>query len=231
LPDRNASAQNFGHSHAFKNRNAGAAMSNEPTIRLSTAIIEHLTKIYEKGGLALAVLLIGSLTMVFAFWLSNNGSIITSYALIAAGFCCILFVIIKLYIEIIVKIKTEIQSAQIHAETIDAIQDVALSVSNIYYIFTNYILLNAHICGSLFDITKNVIATLPAGKYVTESNVFSSGETFIRSLVDFSNKNHDLGVGLRDAIKNADAKSIKEHMSGLAELQKAANELISKRIG
>jgi hypothetical protein len=95
LPDRNASAQNFGHSYAFKNRNAGAAMANEPTIRLSTAIIEHLTKIYEKGGLALAILLIGSLTMVFAFWLSNNGSIMTSLAFLAIGFSCILFIIIK----------------------------------------------------------------------------------------------------------------------------------------
>jgi hypothetical protein len=206
-------------------------MANEPTIRLSKTIIEHLMKIYEKGGLALAILLIGSLTMVFAFWLSNNGSIMTSYAFLAAGFCCILFIIIKLYIEIIVQIKYEIQNAQIHADTIDAIQDVALGVSNINYLFTNYILLNTHICGSLFDITKNIIATLPAGKYVTESNVFSSSEIFIHSLVDFSKKNRDLGVGLRDAIKNADAKSIKEHMSGLAELQKAANELISKRIG
>jgi len=78
-------------------------MANEPTIRLSTAIIEHLTKIYEKGGLALAIPLIGSLTMVFAFLLSNNGSIMTSYALLAAGCFCILFVIIKLYIEITLK--------------------------------------------------------------------------------------------------------------------------------
>ena len=64
-----ASEQNFGHSYALKNRNAGAAMANEPTIRLSKTIIEHLTKIYEKGGLALAILLIGSLIMVFAFFL------------------------------------------------------------------------------------------------------------------------------------------------------------------
>jgi hypothetical protein len=190
-----------------------------------------LTKIYEKGGLALAILLIGSLTMVFAFWLSNNGSITTSLSFLAVGVFCILFVIIKLYIEIIVQIKNEIQNGQIPAETIDAIQDVALGVSNINYLFTNYILLNAHICGSLFDITKNVIATLPAGKYVTESSVFSSSEIFIHSLVDFSNRNRNLGVGLRDAIKYADAKSIKKHVSGLAELQKAANELISKRIG
>jgi len=104
-------------------------------------------------------------------------------------------------------------------------------VSNIHYIFINYILLNAHICGSFFEIKKNIIATLPAGKYVTESSVFSSSEIFIHSLVDFSKRNRNLGVGLRDAIRNADAKRIKEHMSGLAELQKAANELISKRIG
>jgi hypothetical protein len=205
-------------------------MTDDPSVKFGEFVLKLLVEAHKQGGIALAVLLVGTVCMVFAFMLANTANTIAAYSLLAVGALCILAVITIIYYLVILPTQRVVEKARQNQDTINSVQEVALQATKINADLTDYVLVHTQTLAQHLDLIKLVIEKLPLGKSVTESPAFANGHQFAQSLVAYARRGRDVGADLHEAIKNADAAKIKVIASDLIALKGSLKLLNAPRV-
>jgi uncharacterized membrane protein YciS (DUF1049 family) len=95
---------------------------------LSDAVMEPITKAYRVGGFGLAFLLLGALMMLAATFVSAST---LSYSLVIAGFILVVLPCYFFYVKEIRPISRVQETVGRNAEMIDAVQETAMSMTEL----------------------------------------------------------------------------------------------------
>lgn len=206
-------------------------MNNVPSANtLSSAIIRPLLEAYKMGGIALVFLIIGMLLMAFAFTLTAKGGSneALTYGFLVTGIVCILAVIGIAYILVLVPINNTIKKARENEDALNSVQSAALTLSEINKELTTFVFLNTHALGQSFETIRSLLGKFPGANIFLQSRAFTSSEAFVKTLVTYASASRDMGSGIHDAIRRADAKEIRQYVERIAQLKEKTDEFFAK---
>ena len=106
-------------------------MINAPVKALSEALFDPVYKAYKLGGLGLAILVLGSILMLVAFFLPNKD--IFSYLIVFTGLMLILLVSALFFLKELLALFRAQRSVEQNKELIDLVQRAALHSTRLAY--------------------------------------------------------------------------------------------------
>ncbi len=207
---------------ARKPRRPGAAdLQLSGVTKLSDVVIGGVIQGWTAGGALLALLIVGVVTIVFAFFLAlKSGSELHATIFLAVGFVPILFVAAIVYLRAFRPARDATRRLKEHAEMIDAIQQTALQMAIIVRQFSYFAVQHANEIVSTIDDARNVLKPIPLGigDKVLNLAYFKKGSEFANAIRAVANRTDIAVADVRESVARADASKIAAHLRDLKEL-------------
>jgi len=189
--------------------------------RVSDVVIGGVIRGWTAGGALLALLVVGVVTILFAFFLAlQSGSQRNAITFLIAGFIPIFFVGGIFYLQAIIPARDATRRLKEHAHMLDAIQESALQMASIVRQFSYFALYHANDIVSTLDEARAALKIVPLGigNKVLDLNYFKKGDEFASAIRAVANRTDIAVADVRDSVARADASKIVAHLKDLKEL-------------
>jgi len=188
-------------------------------VRLSEKVLGSVIKAWGKGKEALTFLVIGTASILFAFFLAMSGKDLMAVGFLMVGCLIIGVVAYKFYKEAIVPTVVATEHMKKNSELIDSVQDASLELIAIITQLNDYALENADKIVAGIEAARTGLKWVPNGEKILEFDVFKKTNDFAKGIRRVAKGSRETVSDIRDAITKADATRINAHVRDLKTLK------------
>jgi hypothetical protein len=188
---------------------------------LSDAVMEPITKAYRVGGFGLAFLLLGALMMLAATFVSAST---ISYSLVLAGFILVVLPCYFFYVKEIRPISRMQEAVGKNAEMIDAVQDTAMSMTELALQLQTLAFKHADAVASTIEVVRPQIRAIPVVGQIADHPMLVRTEGLSKTIVEITENIKEVVSDVQTALINSDPRGLKKY---LRELEKLHNQVTS----
>src|SRR5579864_4833794 len=192
-------------------------MTNRPVTsdfkRFSDAISDPLIKAYRAGGFGLALLTIGAIFMLTAFFW--NGPTVIRYIVLIIGALLTFFVLAYVYFKEFPRVRRARASVTANKEMIDAIQQSAIELTGIASDLQALAFKNANQIAEFITVARPLIRKIPLLGQAADSEAIAQVEGLTRLIVTSTQNARQVIADLQQALIEANPKYLKAHLEDL----------------
>lgn len=188
-------------------------------VKASEKILGVIVTGWDKGREALVFLLIGTASIIGAFWLVILDRELLAIAFLLIGLITIGIVGYKFYFDAVVPARVASQNIERNSELIDSIQDAAITLTELITLLNDYALSNADSIVTVVDNAKGALSRLPGGQLIANSEYFTKGDNLARGIRRIAAGSRDVVKEVQDSIAKADVKKITTHIANLKQVR------------
>jgi hypothetical protein len=189
-------------------------------VPLSNKTLETVIRAWKAGKETLTLLVIGTIGILAAFALAlKEANVFLVAAFLIVGFGPVLFIIYKVYVDVVnpaAKAKATIKQ---HAELLDAIQQATLQLTDIVSQLNDYALIHATSLVKVLEQAKDAVGFIPGASKLLGSSYFKKSEEFVVGIRAIASKSREITNDVRESVSKADARHIVEHVESLRQLK------------
>jgi hypothetical protein len=189
--------------------------SDGAEVKLSEKVLGSVITAWKIGREALTLLVIGTVTILLAFWLAMVEKQGMAIAFLLAGCAIIGVVAYKFYTDAVIPVVKASKDIKQNAQLMDAVQDAALELTSIIQQLNDYALVNADQIVSAVDQARVVLNLLPGGAKILELEYFKKGERFARGIRSVAAGAVKVTADIQASVTKADAGKIAKHVREL----------------
>lgn len=195
-----------------------------PVKSLSDSIMEPITKAYRVGGFGLAFLLLGALLMLTATLIARG---VLSYLLGGVGLVLILLPCYFFYQKEVRPVSLAHKAVMENKDMIDAIQETALSMTELTLILEALAFKHADQVVKALDVTRPQIRALPLVGQLADQPALVRADKLSRVIVSTTASVKEVVSELKIALTRSDPRPLRRHLKNLQDLQSRVTELLA----
>jgi hypothetical protein len=192
--------------------------------RFSDAISDPLLKAYRAGGLVLALLTLGAILMLNAFFWDRPGPI--RYIILAMGAILTFFTLAYVYLKEFPRVRRAQAHVIANKEMIDAIQQSAIELTELASDLQSLAFKNANQIAEVLTLARPLIRKIPLIGQAADSEVMVEAEGLSRAIVTGTQNTRKIIGDLRQALVEANPKYLKTHLEDLRRYREEVNRML-----
>jgi hypothetical protein len=192
---------------------------------LSDAVMEPITKAYRVGGFGLAFLLLGALMMLAATFVSAST---ISYSLVLAGFILVVLPCYFFYVKEIRPISRMQEAVGKNAEMIDAVQDTAMSMTELALQLQTLAFKHADAVASTIEVVRPQIRAIPVVGQIADHPMLVRTEGLSKTIVEITENIKEVVSDVQTALINSDPRGLKKYLRELERLHNQVTSLLAQ---
>jgi hypothetical protein len=192
--------------------------------RFSDAISDPLVKTYRAGGFGLALLFIGAIFMLTAFFWT--GPTVIQYIVLLTGALLTFFVLVYVYFKEFPRLRRARASVAANKEMIDAIQQSAIELTAIASDLQALAFKNASQIAEVLTVARPFLRKIPLLGPVGDSEAMAKAEGLSRLIVNSTQNARQVVTDLQQALIEANPKYLKVHLDDLRRYRGEVNKML-----
>ncbi len=192
--------------------------------RFSDAISDPLVKAYRAGGFGLALLTIGAIFMLTAFFW--NGPTVIRYIVLLIGALLTFFVLAYVYFKEFPRVRRARASVAENKEMIDAIQQSAIELTAIASDLQALAFKNASQIAEVLTVARPLLRKIPLLGQAADSEAMAKAEGLSRLIVTSTQNARQVVADLQQALIEANPKYLKVHLDDLRRYRGDVNKML-----
>lgn len=193
--------------------------------RFSDAISDPLIKAYQAGEFGLALLTLGAILMLVAFFWDQNGPV--RYVVLTVGAVLIFFVVAYVYFKQFPKLKSARSKVVASKEMIDAIQQSAIELTEIASDLQALAFKNATQISDVLSTARPLIRKLPIIGKVADSEAMIKVDGLSKMIVTTTENTRKIIAELQASLIEADPKCLQLHLNDLRRYKSDVKRMLS----
>lgn len=192
--------------------------------RFSDAISDPLIKAYRAGGFGLALLTVGAILMLTAFFW--NGPAVIRYIVLLIGAVLTFFVLAYVYFKEFPRVRRASASVAANKDMIDAIQQSAIELTGIASDLQALAFKNANQIAEVLTLARPLIRKIPLLGQAADSETMAKAEGLSRLIVTSTQNARQLIADLQQALVEANPKYLRAHLEDLKRYRAEVNRML-----
>jgi len=193
---------------------------------LSEAIFEPLNRAYKAGGFGLAILSLGALLMLLAYFWKEEGPFRLLF--LFSGLLMVMLPAGFFYLKDIRPLLRAQNSVEQNKELIDSVQRTAIELTELASDLQSLAFKHAKDIGDLVQRVKPLLAIVPGLTKLTESEAFISAERLSIAIVDTTVKAKEVIKNLETALVQSNPAGLKRYLAELSALRGEVERILRK---
>jgi hypothetical protein len=190
----------------------------------SDAISDPLIKAYRAGGFGLALLTVGAILMLTAFFWSGPTGI--RYIVLLVGALLTFFVLAYVYFKEFPRVRRARDRVAANKEMIDAIQQSAIELTGIASDLQALAFKNANQIAEVLTVARPLIRKIPLLGQAADSEAMAKAEGLSLLIVTSTQNARQLIADLQQALIEANPRYLKVHLEDLRRYRGEVNKML-----
>jgi hypothetical protein len=192
---------------------------------VSDGVSVPLTRAYKAGGFGLAILTLGAILMLTAFFLSGPTPI--RYTVLAIGALLTFFTLIYVYIKELLPLRHAQAGASESMDMIDAIQKAAIELTDLASDFQALAFKNASQIATVLTQARPILRSLPLIGGIADSEMVVQADKLSGVIVSTTQNAREVILNLKKALINADPSYIESHLADLKSYRTEVENMLA----
>jgi hypothetical protein len=192
---------------------------------VSDGVSAPLIKAYGAGGFGLAILTLGAILMLTAFFLNQPAPI--RYTVLAVGALLTFFTLIYVYVKELLPLRRAQATVIENKEMIDAIQQAAIELTDLASDFQALAFKNASQIAQVLTEARPIIRNIPILGHIADSDLVVRADDLSGLIVSTSQSTREVILNLQKALIEANPGYIKAHLADLANYRGEIGQMLA----
>lgn len=198
---------------------------NTITRSFSSAISDPLRKAYQAGGYGLAILTLGAILMLTAFFWQQQGPV--RYVVLAVGTILTFFTLAYVALKEFPRLKRAQESLAANKEMIDAVQLSAVELTELVSDLQALAFKNANQIAEILDLARPLMRKIPVIGEYADSEAIVKAEGFSKWIVSSTQNARKVVVDLQKSLLEADPTYLKAHLEDLSRYRGEVQRMLA----